>query len=75
VWDCYSKKVLGYAMAHHMEASLVCDALKMAARSGLVAVAHALNTRPRKRLAWQTPAEALNKYLQSTQQQHVATTD
>lgn len=32
VLDCFSKKVVGYAMAHHMEASLVCDALKMAAR-------------------------------------------
>ena len=27
------------------------------------AVAHALNTRPRKTLGWKTPAEALNKYL------------
>jgi transposase InsO family protein len=32
VLDCFSKKVVGYAMAGHMEASLVCDALKMAAR-------------------------------------------
>jgi IS30 family transposase len=40
----------------------------------LAAVAHALNTRPRKRLAWRTPAEVLNQQLQSTQQPTVATT-
>ena len=38
------------------------------------AVAHALNSRPRKTLGWRTPAEAFNKYLQSTQQAGVATT-
>lgn len=38
------------------------------------AVAHALNTRPRKTLGWKTPAEALNKYLKSIQQSSVATT-
>jgi IS30 family transposase len=40
----------------------------------LAAVAHALNTRPRKRLGWRTPAEALDQHLQSIQQQRVATT-
>jgi IS30 family transposase len=30
----------------------------------LAAVAHALNTRPRKTLGWKTPAEALDEYLQ-----------
>ena len=38
------------------------------------AVANALNTRPRKTLGWMTPAEALNKYLKSSQQPSVATT-
>ena len=38
------------------------------------AVAAALNSRPRKTLGWKTPAEALNDYLQSTQQAGVATT-
>ena len=34
--------------------------------SDLAAVALALNTRPRKTLAWRTPAEALDKLLRST---------
>lgn len=33
VIDCYSKKVIGYAMAQHMRTELVCDALSMAARN------------------------------------------
>ena len=31
--DCYSKKVVGYAMADHMRTELVTDALSMAARN------------------------------------------
>ena len=34
VLDCFSKKVVGYAMAEHMRTSLVTDALDMAARNG-----------------------------------------
>jgi IS30 family transposase len=41
----------------------------------LDAVAHTLNTRPRKTLAWRTPAEALNDHLNSLHTNGVATTD
>lgn len=44
------------------------------ARDDLDAVALALNTRPRKTLGWETPAEALDKLLRSPQQGSVATT-
>ncbi len=34
VLDCFSKKVVGYAMAEHMRTDLVTDALAMAVRNG-----------------------------------------
>ncbi len=36
VLDCYSKKVVGWAMADHMRTSLVTDALGMAVKNGRV---------------------------------------
>ena len=40
----------------------------------LTAVAHALNSRPRKTLGWRTPAGALTEHLLSLEQAGVATT-
>ena len=40
----------------------------------LQAVAATINQRPRKILAWKTPAEALDEHLQSLHNQNVATT-
>ena len=40
----------------------------------LAAIAHTLNTRPRKTLGWRTPAEAMSHHLQSLQHRSVATT-
>lgn len=40
----------------------------------LHAVAHALNSRPRKTLGWKTPDEALNEHLPSAQEAGVAKT-
>jgi IS30 family transposase len=40
----------------------------------LEAVAHTLNTRPRKTLGWKTPAEAFDEHLQSIQEAGVAST-
>ncbi len=44
------------------------------AADDLAAVAHALNTRPRKSLGWKTPAEALDEHLRSLHQAGVAST-
>jgi len=48
--------------------------LSVHSADALAAVALALNTRPRKTLAWRTPAEALDQVLQSTHTSSVATT-
>ena len=43
-------------------------------RDELDAVAHVVNTRPRKTLGWKTPAEALDKFLSEAENYNVATT-
>ena len=48
--------------------------LSVHSADALAAVALALNTRPRKTLGWRTPAEALDKVLQSPRSENVATT-
>src|SRR5262249_26825705 len=48
--------------------------LSIHSADALAAVALALNTRPRKTLGWQTPAEALDEVLQSAHTATVATT-
>ena len=48
--------------------------LSVHSADALAAVALALNTRPRKTLAWRTPAEALDEVLRSAHTRSVATT-
>jgi len=48
--------------------------LSVHSSDALTAVAHALNTRPRKTLSWRTPAEALDEVLRSVPSYSVATT-
>ena len=48
--------------------------LSRRAAEDLEAVAHALNSRPRKMLDWKTPAEAMNAHLLLLQHAGVATT-
>ena len=60
VIDLFNREVIGYAIADHHRASLVCDAVNTA--------------RFRKVLGWKTPAEAFNQHLRSNQQIGVATT-
>ncbi len=36
VLDCFSKKVVGWAMADHMRTALIIDAMTMAIRNGHV---------------------------------------
>jgi IS30 family transposase len=49
--------------------------LSVHAADELIAVAGALNARPRKSLGWRTPAEVLDHFLQPAQDAHVATND
>ena len=69
VIDVYSRMIVGWQLANHMRTEL-----SRHSADDLAAVAHALNSRPRKTLGWQTPAEELNRLIQSSQQPAVATT-
>lgn len=64
--DAFSRMIVGWRVASHMRTEMVLDAIE--------AVAHALNSRPRKTLEWRTPAEAFNEQLLLLQQTGVATT-
>jgi transposase, IS30 family len=55
----FSRSALGHAFSGHHDAQL--------------AVAAALNSRPRKTLGWKTPAEALDEQIRSLQQAGGAT--
>ena len=66
VLDAFSRRIVGWAMGTNLKTQLVLDALS--------AVAHALNTRPRKTLGWHTPAEALDRLLKKDMIEGVATT-
>jgi IS30 family transposase len=48
--------------------------LSVHSAEAITAVAATLNARPRKTLAWKTPAEALDQLLRSANEHHVATT-
>jgi IS30 family transposase len=48
--------------------------LSMHSAEEIAAIAAALNARPRKKLDWKTPAEALDHWLQFANKDHVATT-
>ena len=48
--------------------------LSVHSAEAIAAVAATLNARPRKTLAWKTPAEALDQLLRSANEHHVATT-
>lgn len=61
VLDCFSRRAVGWSLAAHM-------------RAELVAVALAINNRPRKILGWKTPAEVFEEQLRSLLQPSVATT-
>lgn len=69
ITDVYSRMIVGWRVASHMRTDLSCWSAEE-----IDAVAHALNTRPRKSLDWKTPAEAFNEHLLLLQQAGVAST-
>jgi putative transposase len=60
VLDAFSRRIVGWAMETHLRTELVLAAV--------------LNARPRKTLAWKTPAEALDRLLLDANKDCVATT-
>ena len=75
VLDCFSKKVVGYAMAEHMRTELVVDALRMAVENisnarediGRYIELRFIQIRLHSALGYRTPNEVESDWLEQNQ--------